>query len=121
MRDLIPLFLEYVEVVGDCWLWTVVACENTYGTTSGPIRIRTGEGVAHRASWVIFRGPIPDGLWVLHHCDERRCANPYHLYLGTRQDNVRDIVSRGRQGNRLKAREAAREALDRIFIKGGRS
>jgi hypothetical protein len=52
--------------------------------------------LAHRAAWTIWSGPIPDGLQVLHHCDNRRCVRPDHLYLGTVADNMRDAVQRQR-------------------------
>jgi hypothetical protein len=51
---------------------------------------------AHRVIWTIFNGTIPSRLWVLHHCDNRRCINLDHLYLGNHKDNTRDMVVRGR-------------------------
>ena len=51
----------------------------------------------HRAAWEVTHGPIPDGLFVLHRCDNRACCDPEHLFLGTHQDNVADMVSKGRQ------------------------
>lgn len=55
--------------------------------------------VASRVAWLLFRGPIPDGLWVLHECDNPPCVNPDHLFLGTRQDNVDDMDSKGRRAS----------------------
>lgn len=51
---------------------------------------------SHRVSWRIHFGEIPDGLHVLHHCDNKLCVNPAHLFLGTNDDNIRDKVSKKR-------------------------
>lgn len=52
--------------------------------------------LVHRASWLIHYGVIPDGIFVLHKCDNRKCSNPDHLFLGTQKDNIFDMVSKGR-------------------------
>lgn len=52
---------------------------------------------AHRVAWRLFRGPIPEGLLVLHHCDNPKCCNPIHLFLGTQADNMADKCAKGRQ------------------------
>ena len=74
-----------------CWEWTGArAGELGYGCLGG-------KGPrAHRLSWEIHNGPIPDGLWVLHKCDNPPCVNPRHLFLGTRTDNIRDMFAKGR-------------------------
>jgi DNA-directed RNA polymerase specialized sigma subunit len=51
---------------------------------------------AHRISWEIANGPVPDGLFILHKCDNQGCVNPAHLYAGTQQQNVRDRAQRKR-------------------------
>ena len=53
-------------------------------------------------AWELARGPIPDGLFVLHHCDNRAWVNPDHLFLGTQGDNIRDCLAKGRHWKHAK-------------------
>jgi len=83
-----------------CWLWTASIRGGGYG------QIAVGDGTgkindAHRASWELAYGPIKKGLFVLHKCDVRACVNPNHLFLGTHQDNIDDMMSKGRGRNRV--------------------
>jgi hypothetical protein len=57
---------------------------------------------AHRVSYVVHKGPIPDGLYVLHKCDNRKCINPDHLFLGTHQDNIDDREAKNRNNHTRK-------------------
>lgn len=83
--------------LSNCWNWEA-SLQDGYGyfklDTSKP---RRGEQCAHRVMWMFENGAIPEGLWVLHKCDNRRCVNPNHLFLGTHQDNVDDMMRKGRR------------------------
>lgn len=76
-----------------CWIWTGHLNGNGYGRIS----VNGRNEQTHRVSWSIHRGPIPNGQHVLHHCDVRCCVNPDHLFLGTRADNMQDMIRKGRQ------------------------
>jgi len=75
-----------------CWIWTGAH------TTSGYGLVWRGGSYqrAHRVSWEMTCGPIPEGMLVLHRCDNPPCVNPGHLFLGTDADNVSDKVEKGR-------------------------
>lgn len=62
----------------------------------------TGQVQAHRMAYQIYKGEVPEGLWVLHKCDNRKCVNPEHLYLGDAKQNVSDMHTRGRFVGRTK-------------------
>jgi hypothetical protein len=79
--------------LGPCWVWTGSRLHGGYGHMKG---VRRRELLAHRASWTIANGPVLNGLWVLHKCDNPPCVRPDHLFLGTPQDNVRDCQEKGR-------------------------
>lgn len=77
-----------------CWNWTKFICKAGYGTITYR---KVGGHRIHRLSWKLWKGSIPRGQYVLHSCDNRRCFNPDHLFLGNHQDNMKDMKNKGRQ------------------------
>lgn len=75
-----------------CWEWAAYCEPKGYGE----FRMNGLKISAHRASWLLNRGPIPENLQVLHGCDNPPCVNPEHLFLGTHQDNMLDMKRKGR-------------------------
>lgn len=92
----IKRFWEKVDrSAGDdgCWLWTAGKKRKGYGVFS----LKSKDRTAHRVSWAIHTGSIPDDLHCLHRCDCPPCVNPAHLFLGTNADNVADKTAKNRQ------------------------
>ncbi len=90
----IDRFWSHVDKSGKCWVWTGSRNHDGYG------RFNTSPKIANasRVSWIIAFGNIPSKMCVCHHCDNPACVKPSHLFLGTRSDNARDMVSKGRWG-----------------------
>lgn len=87
-------FEAKVDKSGDCWQW--LGGVSVYGR--GLFTYKSHCVQAHRAAWRLYNGTIPDGLFVLHHCDNPLCVNPgqKHLFLGTQAVNLDDMKAKGR-------------------------
>jgi HNH endonuclease len=95
-RSLEERFWAKVVKTSECWKWTANKNNKGYGM------IREGgllpKRLAHRVSWVIHNGQIPEQMCVLHKCDNPECTNPNHLFLGTLAENMLDKERKGRSG-----------------------
>lgn len=85
-------FWRFVRFNGECWEWTGSRSRRGYGR----LKVDGRPVETHRYSYELHCGAIPDGLLVLHKCDNPPCVNPLHLFLGTQLDNVRDMFRKGR-------------------------
>lgn len=103
-------FWARVDKSGECWVWTGAALPAGYGRWKGAHRLV----YAHRFSWELANGPIPDGMLVCHRCDNPPCVRPDHLFLGTPTDNIRDMNAKGRGRAGDRRREFCRKGLHRM-------
>lgn len=106
--DSVPSLLEKLQKsgvsVGECLEWSKARSKSGYGQT-----YFNGKVVyVHRLVWEILNGPIPEGGCILHTCDNPPCFFPDHLWLGTMQDNARDMANKGRQVFQKDATKASR-------------
>lgn len=105
---------EYIEEENGCWIWQRFISPLGYGRTT----YRGKGAMAHRVSWIAFKGDIPKGLLVCHKCDNTKCINPEHLFLGTQSDNIKDAFRKGRKdvkGENCPAAKISEKDVREIF------
>jgi hypothetical protein len=98
---------------GQCWQWLGAKAGDGYGS----FRFRGFWSRAHRLSYSLYVGSIPEGLSVLHRCDNPMCVNPSHLFVGSQKDNVQDTESKHR-GNHPKRERHGRAVLTEGDVQG---
>lgn len=116
---------KYINKTDTCWLWT----QDVYNYGYGKLSIGKGKQVrAHRYMYEKYKGTIPNNMNVLHTCDNPRCCNPEHLFLGSQEDNVKDMMDKSRGGYKTfhgdnhpmrKIDMAKAEEIRALWAKGG--
>lgn len=99
----IERFWSFIEKTDTCWIWTGAKTVDGYGLLSVKIGERVHTPRAHRIAYFLANGELPDKSLVCHRCDNPKCCNPAHLFLGTHQDNMTDMAEKHRGTNTLTA------------------
>ena len=93
--ELLERFWSKVNILSEdeCWEWKA----GINSTGRGIFKINGKSIHAHRMAWILTNGEIPNGMFICHHCDNGKCMNPKHLFVGTPADNVHDMINKGRK------------------------
>jgi len=98
------------KCVNECWEW--IGCK---AQGYGRIKVYGKLRQASHVSWILARGPIPQGKSILHRCDNPPCVNPKHLFVGTQKDNVKDMIRKGRENWATGDRNGARTHPEKVL------
>lgn len=104
-KQLIDRLYERSQIIGECWEW----CGTRFPAGYGSIKVGGRRGLnrsVHRVSWELHNGPIPEGMFICHRCDNPPCWRPEHLFLGSVQENHADMVAKNRQRGAVGERNA---------------
>lgn len=94
--SLAAILSRYERAPSGCWHWTGARNGHGYGMVNMWVDQRQTTFAPHRLQWMHTHGPVPDGMVVMHVCDNRLCINPDHLVLGTQAANLADMRAKGR-------------------------
>ena len=95
-KEIEKRFKEKINITDGCWIWTAAKFHHGHGA----IKVNGKMIKAHRLSWELVNGPIPENLVVRHLCNNSSCVKVDHLALGTQKDNVHDMIKAGRHGHK---------------------
>ncbi len=114
--DFIERFEAKLDKSGDCWLWTASVAGKGYGQMKLPKQRK--QEYSHRLAYMIYKGPIPEGIQVCHTCDTPKCCNPDHLFLGTCKVNLEDMAAKNRSthGEKNAASKLTEEDVRQIRV-----
>lgn len=108
-------FMSYVKITDACWIWTGAKTRQGYGKFSFK---GYNTDPAHRVSYKLFKGPIEENMVICHQCDIKNCVKPAHLWIGTHQENMLDMVAKDRQASKLSATDVykIRELVEKFGV-----
>lgn len=114
--DFISRFEAKINKTDGCWEWTASCAGKGYGQMKLPKQRK--QEYSHRLAYLIYKGPILDGHYVCHTCDNPKCCNPDHLFLGTCKENLQDMKSKNRHlaGEKNSMAKLTAEDIEKIKV-----